>query len=989
MDWALPVGLAVGLGVLLRRSVKPPATITTGATGLTQAATDVTPRAVQAQANVIESTAPVTHALESLGSPTISRVGRNMMVNDFNPQSNAVRQLHAFTEGVMDSTRLSEAPRVLIKDSTLLSPVQRTRFEHLRLIENEIGNLQTGGKTTLHANPVTGTPWGANVIGDLQREAASLRTDPGVARIADRQQNLIRSIWQHPFDQGLISASELGRMQGRTGFAPLVSAEGKPGMIDRLIRLTGTQEQKSDLLRLATLLKQEGAGANARFLPSAQATEAMVRTLMNTAAHNRARVFALDHIAAAPRGTPYHGVVSVVPKTGDDTLTVMRSGVETHYAVRDSALRTALTIVPDAPDVVTGILGRMRQGYQAYATGVGNPAFAVPAALYNGAIAAIVRPAGTKVGLFGGDIIGGMAESMVGAARGIHAVTARTLATVLQDSIRANGFLAQTMTPNMAQHFANKLAATWQRSTVHSMQEYGAVGVGRLSADTHIPNQYTLMQATNPEYVSRVPRLREAYNRYRDVLDMIKSGANIQFFARNRGRLGDATAARMASELVGNPSTRGSGQIARKAIGSMPYANVATQEFAAIGRSARENPTMFAARLAIGVGIPAMAVVEAGRQLPDGEREDFFDYLYRRMTPNDAARMMVLPMPGMLPEDMPHIALPNSIRVAWAMARDGYAMLAGVTPDATTERMYANMGAGVASAQPITAPPILNTLLGLTGNRLHIGGRGDIVPMPSLVPTRGSGAAVGEPETTQALPPDATPVQRTLYSTIANSIVTSLAATAGQAALESIRAAEMATRPGGTGTPVRDAAIAGAMPSQRTLSMFGVSNMWGVSQRVSTQNQDGLDLSQARTQLQRIETEYESNVTNQGWAGSRTSGRPDINLAQNTGVRDPYMADLMGRAVELGRSLANSDMRVLSTLRDEQAGITGSPSYNPRERAEQRANIDRRIMEQQRETVQKIRAFEQEQSAYWGRRIRLSDIQRGTAMADLPQLTPQ
>jgi hypothetical protein len=88
MDWALPVGLAVGLGVLLRRSVKPPATITTGATGLTQAATDVTPRAVQAQANVIESTAPVTHALESLGSPTISRVGRNMMVNDFNPQSN-------------------------------------------------------------------------------------------------------------------------------------------------------------------------------------------------------------------------------------------------------------------------------------------------------------------------------------------------------------------------------------------------------------------------------------------------------------------------------------------------------------------------------------------------------------------------------------------------------------------------------------------------------------------------------------------------------------------------------------------------------------------------------------------------------------------------------------------------------------------------------------------------------------------------------------
>jgi len=140
--------------------------------------------------------------------------------------------------------------------------------------------------------------------------------------------------------------------------------------------------------------------------------------------------------------------------------------------------------------------------------------------------------------------------------------------------------------------------------------------------------------------------------------------------------------------------------------------------------------------------------------------------------------------------------------------------------------------------------------------------------------------------------------------------------------------------------------------------------------------------------LKRITDEYNANVLNIGRAGGRT-GPSDANLAQVTGVPDTNMRTLMDRAAGLSRSMSNGELRRLGELRDQQAGITTSPSFSPRERAEQRNTIDRQIMEQERSTLRRIQQFEQEQSVYWGRRIRLSDITRGTRISDLPLLAPR
>jgi hypothetical protein len=1000
MDWALPAVGAAALAALAIRygRAAPAAALRTSITGLNAPAEVATPWHVRQLGYHVDQAAPAAHAVRTVNPSAYTDV-RNM-INDSQPQATAIRQMHAWSEGWMDGHRLSEIPKTWVDDYTRMTPAQQAATEQLRIMEHEIGNLAAGRAPNLHANPVTNQPWAStNILGgatpgrvirELTRETAALRSDPIVNQMVNRGQALQQSFNQYAFRQGLINAAELAELQTtRRGFTALIQETAQPNMLKRLLELTSTGQVQRELIDLSTMLKQQGAEVGTKFLPSPQATEQMLRTLMTSAAHNRARIGIIDNVMLAQPGTRYANVITAVPRSGQDTISVLRNGKAMNYQVTDASLRTSMRVVPDHADVIMGVIDRTRQISQATATGVGNPAFPIVSNTWNGMVAALTRPSGTRVGLFQGDVVGGAIEAQIGAARGIGAMAARNMSQTLERSIRTNGFLAQALTPQMTQHLANRLARTWQNSTLHAMQELGATGVGRMSADTHIPNRHTLMDSMNPEYVSRVPSLSKGWAMYRDTLDMIRSGSNIQFFARNRGRVGDVTAARMSAELTGNASVRGSSQLSRGAGKAIPFGNVAVQEFAAMGRAARENPLGFGMGTALGVGLPAIAMVEAGRRLGGPESEDYFDYTFRRMSPEEQARYFVIPIPGMRPEDMPHISIPNSMRVGWAMARDGYAALTGATPEATLERGISNtLRGGALTAQPISTPPIINALLGLVNQQSNIPGRGN--SMIGVSPLRGGGAVLGEPDVIQGMPPDATGPQRLMYSTMLNSIVTTLTTVAGQTAMDSARAFEQASRStGGTGTPWRDAASVITSQPQRQLTMFGVTDIWGQSRRVGTQNQDGIELSRAQDDLQRIQREFNENIPNQGRAGGRRGGMPDANLAQVSGARDLHMGGLMARAADFSRSISQHDLRRLGLLRDQLSGTVASPSYTPREHAERRADINRQIMEQQRETMQRIRSFEEAQSRYYGRRIRLSDITRTGRVSDLPLLPTQ
>lgn len=864
-------------------------------------------------------------------------------------------------EGIVQSP---VSPRAFTESVAALPPAARTQFRDEIVARNELDNIRNN------------TPSG--VMDAATVNSIISNPNPAFARLHDDWQGITRSLLEYGYRRGLISADErTWLLANRPNYMPQSTLTRRSSLIERMMDIAPESEREAISNFRYFFDRSQGGAAGQVLADPIRALEMYTQSMFRVANLNNARRVWIDAMRSSPDQMA-RNAVRRTHEAGDDTVGIWRGGVKEYYRVTDPTLRVALNAAPHAMGLFGGVMNTLRRGVQFGATGLGNPFFAPVSLMYETISAVLTHPVGTRFGAFSGDVIGGTIGALTGAGRALYGGALRGMSHMLEDAWRNHTTLSQLMGPQAVAALAQRVTAAWHRSTLHSMEASGALSAGRFVTDPNVRNVYTMLDVTSPNYASQAPALRKAWESYRTIMELLQSGARTHFFAANFGRFDTRTLARMTRELSGDPSVRGTGQATRMLTTSVPYGNVAIQEAAALWRVARRNPTTFAWRTGMALGLPAMfAVWNAVRLGPD-----YVDHMFRRMTSEQQSTFLPIYFEGQPPEEGAFIAVPNSLRPAMVAMRDMFAAMTNATQEATYTRALDNIFSGFLSALPMSPPPIADIAANAAGYDVRSGYGGNIL---AITPQRGT-ELTGEPQLRTALPANASTVERALEHNITSGVVQAVLATGGAMALNTVRAMAAANRGGADArTVLSDAGEVVRQQGRQSMQMFNGS-VWDAPARLSTQNQDARMLSRLTSNMRRVVDEYNSNVRLFGATGTLSNRTAAPGLMSTQGVADLSMVPVMAEISRFQTDFNRSHMQRINSLRQQMEGAVSNVTLSPNNRELARSNVARQLMDRQREALQAIQTFEDRLSNTFGRRITIENVSRRSRLQDFPLL---
>lgn len=916
----------------------------------------------------------------------VADVTRNAVALDLTPQAVTQRFRHAWETGDYEGLLRSRTPaRAYTESYTRIAPEQRTLLDDYLGALNEQDNRYRG----ITSNQLTPQELAAIV----QRGAA----DPVVSRLAGEFRQITNDVLRYAHVRGLLDANTFQEWTtNRPNYYPQIR-QTRDSLWRRLVDAAPTDVEKKALTDVQFFL-QRAQTTEGLLAPSPQALEAYMSAIMRVANMNHARATALGALETVTNG-PLAGAVRRVrgsTPASEQTLTVMRQGREVRYAIRDPEVFAALRAMPHNLGMLGDVANAMRRTRQFGATGPVNPSFAPSGLLYEALTSSLTAPKGTRFGLLPGDPISGIALSVLGSGRGLYGGLTRQLSQAFLDSWRNEGVISHILGPTATRWLADNMAAAYERSTLGAMSRTGALSAGRFSADPSVRNVHSMLDITNVNYASRFPELRKAWESYRGILELVQAGARLHYFALNSGRFApgslgrmlqprnapdERTLARYTRELAGDPSIRGSAKTTQSLNATIPYMNVALQEFARLGQAIRQQPASFGFRLATTIGLPTLFAAYQAHLLGG----DYLDHFYRRRTPEQRNSQLPIYTAGTPADLAPTFHVPPTMRPLVALVQEGARALMAPHEDLQDPNhpwhniFRDDFTSAVLGAQPITMPPIADTGLALGGVDFRMGygaGLGQIVPLRGERLTGDQGMSV-------VLPPNASALERTAGTVIAQQVASSILATAGTMWLEAVRAGFMAER--GGRSPWGEAAEAAAIRQQRGAPELRTV-LWNMPARLSVANSDWQELNSKLRGMESIANTLSESVRQAGYVGSSRNPQRSDALLGNTGIADTRMIPMLGLIAAFQSQIARLDLTDLRRLQDNVDAAGSNIQRRPGEREVDRNYAVRDLMERQRILLTRVRDFEQRLSRQFNRQIDLSRIDRRTTWDSLRPL---
>lgn len=973
---------ATGVGAtqaILRRLRGMPIRDQGALTGTMEAASTATTRGERIATSGFDETAALTGTLQR-ANPLAAGDFRNRAALDMNTHAVTQRIKSFWESGDMEGYAQSRTPARAWTDSVAALPADvRTKFNDYIMARNEADNIRLGTRARPDIPDV-----------DIHSAVSIGNANPLFRRLGGEWDDLVRTGREYAVGRGLLTREQANWLAvNRSGYMPQIRFENTPNLFQRMMDVLPAGQHES-LQNFKYLFDREAAPPGTRFAPPAQALEQYTSLLMRVGNLNAARLSWINGMRNSPTAWA-SGLVKEIRGSAkhdeNSTVKVWDAGRERRFQVDDPILLTGLRAMPQQLGLFEGIANGTRRLAQAGATGVGNPFFALRGLLYDAITATITHPKGTRFGLFPGDLVGGIAGSVAGSVRGLYGGLMRSASHSLENAWRNDTGISRVLGPANVRALATRVADSWSRTTLHAMETSGALSAGRMMVDPNVRNVYTMLDVMNPNYASRSPMLRKAFEAYRSVLELVQSGARIHFFATNQGKLGVREAARMTRQLTGDPSVRGAGKVARGVGTLVPYGNVALQSAAQLGRTAAANPALFATRLGIAIGLPAMFSVWNAARLDDeliaqGQSPMYLDHMFRQQSSDQQSTFLNLYLAGVDPRSAPAIAMPNEFRPVFAAVRDGFAALTGATTEANTTRLFDNVFAGMVSAAPLSPPPVIDVLANAAGYDVQGGYGGSLLSIRPQSQSR----LVGEQGQAVSLPPDASLFERAAFSSVTGGVVQSLLATAGTMGIEGLRAALLASR---GGQDIRQAVGEGATTAgligQRSAPILN-STLWSTPQRVATQNLDAELLSRRMTSMKAVNDQLQADIRNPAGTGTARRSTPMAGLEEVKGVADLRMIPMMAQVARFYQSLSQTDLRTISDIRSRMDGTAATAALGPRQRDTTRQQLAGELMDAQRRLLERVVDFEDYLSNSYGRRIRVDRISRRSSLDDFPLL---
>jgi hypothetical protein len=248
-------------------------------------------------------------------------------------------------------------------------------------------------------------------------------------------------------------------------------------------------------------------------------------------------------------------------------------------------------------------------------------------------------------------------------AQGMQAMFAQRAARALKDSIITDGFLSKTLSPQVAQMYADKMSDVFKRSWVSKLQQDGQMGPASLmSVDYSKRYADTLAMLQSPKGVmaKSVAGIGSAYRTLEDVLHILSSAPAASLMAINKNN--DAWRTKtLIRNFSGDPGKSGAFsapafQKLGKLTAASPWGNIYIQGLMRIGKAFKDDPVATSTGIATLIGMPtALATIHnatSGEYVDPatGKVENYSDYQFNKRSPDRQAGYLYIAKPGLPPE---------------------------------------------------------------------------------------------------------------------------------------------------------------------------------------------------------------------------------------------------------------------------------------------------------------------------------------------------
>ena len=290
-------------------------------------------------------------------------------------------------------------------------------------------------------------------------------------------------------------------------------------------------------------------------------------------------------------------------------MQVFENGEPKNYVVGDSQLHQALQFAPHA---VLKSMSDIRQLAQMGITGDFNPLFAPSSLAIDGFFGSLNVSRNEVAGYFDsqlhkagirdnvvGDVLSAavrpidtLGTMVAGVGRGIADRAIEDVAVGLTNRLMRSE-LAGEVPSETLQWAANRAVRAFHKTMSYQMREYG-YAPGMLTSDFGESVPTLVQKFRDAAFGDTTVFARTVGSRYRGVLNAVRDGYRLQFYAQTYAKLvrdgmdpskANRRATRLAREIGSDPTKAGQGKYFTQTISSMPYANIGIQSLGQLNKT--------------------------------------------------------------------------------------------------------------------------------------------------------------------------------------------------------------------------------------------------------------------------------------------------------------------------------------------------------------------------------------------------------------------